>query len=265
MVKKWLKIVLSVIAVLLIAISSFAIWQWENIKSIYLGINETPEEITRRRNENQTKLVEDINDYLEKDIREFTPEEKAKIESGELKAEDVYRKIFEEEYEKTASESKTADRQQSDTESGETEKNESEMTDKSKSNNSEADEAKNTVSVEKVSKDTIVLKHMARIYSLQNEYNAKAEVTVAAGRSYYKNLRKTQDSATARTNTITHYTPIVRGVESECDGKFNAIIAEFESELNSIGEDTGVITTVQNAYATEKQLKLSYYANKYLK
>ena len=42
-------------------------------------------------------------------------------------------------------------------------------------------------------------------------------------------------------------------------------IAKQYSDFIVIGADTSVIASVRQTYSREKQLKLSYYANKYLK
>lgn len=226
--KKWVKVLLIVLAVIFVAVALLAIWQWKNIKSIYVGINESAEEITRQRNENQRKLAEEVDKYLDGSIRNLTPEEKTKIESGEVNAEEVYKQVFEEKYNEIQVE-KTENNRTSPT------------------------------------KDEIVSKYMAQLYSLQSEYTAKAETTISQGAHYYESLKKVKDKTTARADTITHFTPIVRGIEAECDKKVNAIIANLKKELVAIGAETDIVRTIENAYAAEKQLKLSYYANKYLK
>ncbi len=234
--KKWVKILLAVLLVMVIAVASLALWQWKNIESIYVGINETPEEIAKRRNDNQKGLVDDVNKYLDEGVREMTEEEKQKIESGEVTAEDVYLQIFEEKQAGNGNENQDSD---------------------TKKENSSANASK--------TKDEIVVKYMAKLYSLQSKYTAKAEVTISEGKKYYKNQRKSHDAATARANTISHFTPIVRGVENSCDSEFEKMAAELEKELKAIDADTDIVRTISSAYKNEKQLKLSYYANRYLK
>ncbi len=117
----------------------------------------------------------------------------------------------------------------------------------------------------KVSKDEIISKYMSALYRLQSEYTAKAEVTIHQGAAYYEKQKKTMVAAKAKQATISHFTPIVRSIERECDGKVNDIIKKLVSELEAIGEKTDISETIMATYHNEKQLKLSYYANKYLK
>lgn len=226
--KKWVKVLIIVLAIILVAVSSLAVWQWKNIKSIYVGINESAEEITKQRNENQMKLAEDVDSYLEGSIRMLTPEEKEKIESGEVRPEEIYKQVFEEKYNEIQAE-------------------------------------KEVVNKKSKTKDEIVSQYMMQLYALQSEYTAKAETTIKQGARYYEDLKKVKDRKTARADTITHFTPTVRNIEAECDKKVNAVIANLKNDLVAVGAETDIVRTIENAYATEKQLKLSYYANKYLK
>lgn len=246
--KKWIKVTLIVLASILAVVSLLVIWQWNNIKSIYIGLNSSSEEISRRRVENQIKMVEEIDEYLDTDVRELTAEEKEKVDSGEVSVEEVYKEIFEEKNKELAEErNKKSDKEDTSSSSGE----------------KTASSDKKTV---KKSKDEIVTYYVAELYALQSKYTARAESTIKEGARYYENLKKSgKDKATARAETITHYTSIVRNVESECDKNVETLIANLEKELEAIGAETDITGTIKGAYETEKQLKLSYYANKYLK
>lgn len=114
-------------------------------------------------------------------------------------------------------------------------------------------------------KDKIISQYMSELYKLQNEYTSKAEATIAEGASYYESIKKHPQDAVARANTITKFTSVVRNLEKECDSKVEAVIRNMTADLNAIGADTSIIASVRATYANEKQLKLSYYANKYLK
>lgn len=227
MVKKFFKIILIVLVVLTVAAGSLAIWQRKNIASIVVGIKETDREIERRRNENQSQLVSEVSSQLENPLRDMTEEEKQEVDKGNMTIVDVYSKIFEE-------------RKQ------------------------ELEHASEKIK-DKPTKDEIITKYMAQLYKLQNEFTAKAEATISQGASYYEKLKKHPQDAEARASTITHFTPIVRGIESECNKKVDTAIANLKKELEEIGAETDIIGTIKATYENEKQLKLSFYANKYLK
>lgn len=227
--KKVLKILLIILVLLAIAAGSVAIWQRKNIQSIMLGVKEESIEIEKKRNDNQTNLVDDVNTYMDEPVREMTEEEKRQVEEGKATISDVYQKIFEEKNEIKAEDKQT-----------------------NSSNKTET-------------KDEIISRHMAELYRLQNEFTARAEATIKQGANYYESINAHPQDPVARSKTIAHFTPIVRGMESECDAKVENVISSLKAELQKIGEDTAIIASIKATYANEKQLKLSYYANKYLK
>ena len=225
--KKIFKIILVFFIVIVLCVGSLAIWQRKNIESILTGITQTEEEITKRRDKNQEELVAEVNTFLDEGLREPTEEEQQQLKDGTIKLPELYSKMFEE---KTLElEKKRKDKET------------------------------------QLKKDEIVSKYMAQLYAYQGEFEARAEATIRDGANYYEKLKKTKDKATSRTATITHFTPIVNGVEAECDAKVETVIANLKKELEAIGAQTDIIGTIRETYAREKQLKLSYYANKYLK
>ena len=223
--KRLLKVLTVLFLLLAVSITGVSLWQRENIKSVLLGISEDSKEIERQRNENQTKLVEEINEYMDAPVREFTEEEKQMIESGEATVTDVYQTIFEE-----------------------------------NSTGTEINEESAPLS----DKDSIVSKYMAELYGLQNTYTAKAETLISQGASYYESIKTGPQDPVARAATISHFTPLVRSLESECDAKVETILTNLTNDLIAIGADTSIVGTIRTTYANEKKLKLSYYANKYL-
>ena len=266
--KKWVKVTLIALVSIFVVVTLLVLWQWKNIRSIYIGINESPEEITRRRNENQVKLAEELEKYLDGSIRTPTPEEKKKIESGEVMAGEVYKQIFEEKYvEITGKEPATKSADSVNSEKSEKLTKDEKPSGKDKTTSSEKTKAseKSSNSETKVtSKDEIVVRYMNELYSLQSEYTAKAEVTIKEGAHYYETQKDIKDKTAARADTISHFTPKVRALEAECDKRVETIITNMKNELQGIGADIGIINSIRETYATEKQLKLSYYANKYL-
>lgn len=227
--KKFLKTLSVIILILVIVLVGILLWQRKNIESILMGVSQNSEQIEQKRNENQETLVGDVNDYMDTPAREMTDEEIGQIEQGETTAAEVYQKIFEEKNKET----------------------------------------ENTIPEQAVAnakdKDRIISQYMSELYRLQNEYTAKAEATIAQGASYYESIKKHPQDAAARASTITKFTSVVRNLEKECDSEVESVIKKMRADLTAIGADTSIIESVRATYANEKQLKLSYYANKYLK
>ena len=236
--KKALKRIAIIYLILVVIVGSLVIWQWDNVKSVYIGIKESHEQIEERRIKNQTALVDDINSFLDEPIRELTEEEKKQIENGSTALSEVYAKIFEEK----------------------------EALSKSiKEENNSSSDKKSEIAANKKKKDEIISKYMAQIYSLQSEFTARSEATIAQGANYYESINAHPQDPVARAKTITHFTPIVRGLEAECDSRFEKIVARLQKELEAAKLNTDIAGTIRETYKNEKQLKLSYYSNKYLK
>lgn len=233
--KKTIKIILIIFIVLSVSVGTLAIWQWKNIQSIILGVSENSEQIEKRRNDNQTKLAQDVSTYMDEPLREMSEEEKKQIKEGNVSVNEVYQKMFEEKSENIEEKVSSTEKEPS-------------------------------ANLEKTgNKDEIISRYMTQLYKLQNEFTAKAEATIKRGDNYYENIKAHPQDPVARANTITHFTPVVRAMEKECDVKVEEVLSNLRKELEAIGADTAIIETIRKTYANEKQLKLSYYANKYLK
>jgi len=81
--KRLLTVLTVLFLVLAIGVAGVSLWQRENIKSVLVGITEDAVEIERQRKENQSNLVDELNEYMDVPVRELTDEEKQQIENGE--------------------------------------------------------------------------------------------------------------------------------------------------------------------------------------
>lgn len=249
--KKALKIIIAVFAVIIVAVGAVAVWQYQNIISIVQGVRQNADEIKAEQIANSERLVSEINEYMDDSLREPTDEEKELIEKGETTFIEVYAKIISEKTNQDIvynSESKEFE--------GTTKKEENENN-KGPINKEEVNNSS--------SKDAIVSKYVARLYALESSFEARSEALISEAYAYFLAEIEKTDPNVVRSKVIATYTPRVSAIQSECDGAVNSIIKDLTGELKKIGADTGIIKTIQDTYQKEKQLKLSYYANKYLK
>lgn len=259
MQKKKSKIVLTVLMIIVLITGTLLSQYRESIHSILLGIRAGEGEIQKLRDENQTKLVENVNNFMEEPLREMTKEEKDKIASGQATASEIYQKMFEEKIKET--EGNKQPQTNAESNSGETgNKAPAEEDDKPHSEPPASD-----AGITAPTKDLLVSQAMVDLYALQTEFNARAEATIIEGANYYESIKAHPQDAEARSQTISHFTPTVRGIERECDNKVEKVILQLESDLKNISADVSICATIRATYANEKQLKLSYYTNKYLK
>lgn len=294
--KKFLKVLLIIFVILALTVAGVAAWQWKNIKSIMLGVNKNTEEISQMRVENQQQLVSELNGFMDEPMREMTEEEKKQVEDGSATVSEIYQKIFEEKsaeleeqyiaenlYTPDADDKKAKDEtmlpkadnqntgSNSTTSSAQTAN--SEKKPGSQKNDSNSSAVSDKASADKTTgsgenragnKDAIISSAMAKLYGLQNKYTAIAESTIAQGAQYYESIKKYDSDPNAKAATISRYTSVVRGVESQCDGEVEAVLATLKADLEAIGADTSVVNSIRQTYASEKQLKLSYYSSMYL-
>lgn len=240
--KKVLKIIIVVFAVIIVAVGAVAAWQYQNIKSIVHGVRQNVDEIKAEQAANSEKLVSEINEYMDDSLREPTDEEKDLVEKGETTFIELYAKIISEKTNKEITYNSDNKKFEETTKKEENEKN-----------------------TESSDKDAIVSKYIGRLYALEASFEARSEALISEASAYFSSEKRNMDWGAAKSKVIAAYTPRVRAIQSECDAAVNAVIAELSEELKKIGADTGIIKTIQGTYEKEKQLKLSYYANKYLK
>lgn len=241
--KKGMKIFLIVIAVFLVAAGALAVYFRQYIDILVTGVSNSREQIILKQEKNNEKLVDEVNNYLDEKLREPTEEEKSRIESGELQLPELYAGILSERSENTYS------------------------YDAEKKEFTETPNENYTAPKKVTDTDAIVSKYMAQLYALQSSFTAHAESLIAQGDAYYMSLVRSgeKDKATARAETISHFTSAVRGVQASCDSSVNKVCENLKAELEAVGADTSIVKTVKSSYENEKKLKLSYYANKYLK
>ncbi len=240
--KKVLKTILIIFLVIFVLIAGIAIWQWKNIDSIVLGVTEDIENIENKRNEADLKLADNLNDFLDNDLREPTKEEKKQLEEGKITSYELYSSIL-------------------------AEKNNGSVIYNEKEDKFDTivPENKPAVVEKQSSKDEIINKYVAQLYALETAFEGRSEALISEGRAYFLEKRKTMGGIEARSSTIAAFSSRVRGVQSDCDRKVAQVLENLEKELKDINTDTAVIDTIKSAYSDKKQLKLSYYANKYIK
>ena len=92
--KKTLTIVLIIFFVLFGVAAAACIWQWDNIKAVYIGLNSTPEKINSLINENEAKTNKILEKITDVQMRPLTDEERKQLETGELSEEDALKLIM---------------------------------------------------------------------------------------------------------------------------------------------------------------------------
>lgn len=230
------KIFFAVIIVVILAVALLAWGQMNNIQGFIYSMKYSSEEIEDLISKNDDSLKSHIEGFIGHSIRAFTEEENKQIESGTVSKEEVIEKIVLEELEKTVSS-------------------------QSKDNiSSKGDNAQNPADNSTNNANYVSL-YITELYSMKSEYLGRLDGMVSQAISEYKSLDKSQRTQSKKLEIGTSYLKRALTLEKECDGKVSSILSSLEKQLKADKKSTEIITTLKNAYNSEKTLKRAYYLN----
>lgn len=229
--------------VIIILAGAFTIWQWSNIKALYIGLTQDEQTILEEAKKEDEKLTEDIKNSLSLDIRDFTDAELAMIESGEKTRAEIIAQIIAESVETaTENEEQTAAGPGSD---GET------PTEKAKPAETS---------------DQIVARHVAKLYEYQGEFEGRVNALIGTVKAYGKSYLATHPGATKRDAGIAavqQYMSSASSIESDCYAKVDAEIAALRAELKAIGADMSIADTVAASAEKQMEIKKAQFVSQY--
>ncbi len=91
--RKVLKILAVILIALVIILASLVVWQWENIKVLWIPVNHSQETIDTMVQENEEHINETLNELTEGNVRALSEDEREKLLKGELSEEDAIKII----------------------------------------------------------------------------------------------------------------------------------------------------------------------------
>jgi hypothetical protein len=246
------------LGIVVVAAASLTLWQWKNIKALYIAFTTDEDELNKQLADSNDKFADDVKDYLSDSIRDFTDEELSQIESGEKTKIDILAQIISESV-------------------YDSDKNEQENTSSISDNNSTASpntngqsSSQNNVTDTKTeTADQIVARHVANLYSYQNQFKAETNALAASAKAYVNSYKATHPDVSwhdAKVATVQNLMSSATSIESSCYSKVNSEIAQLRSELKAIGADTSIADTVEasanNQIEMQKSAFISQYKNK---
>lgn len=233
--------IIIIVLLILIAAAVFFINKYDLISALKYSQDYTKEELNTMMSENSEKLDDEIRTYFNNELREYTEEELAQLESGEVTSDVLLAKIIAEKYE----DGDTAEpKVSSDTKSGTSVKT---------SSNASAAGASEA--------EAITAKYVSRLYSLQGTYLGKLDGLLDSAISEYKAVPKEERSKTKMVSIASKYIPKGYALESKCDSQVNSMLASLKKELDAVGADTSIVSTIRSHYQSEKSMKKAYYLN----
>ena len=87
-----IKAALVVVLCMLILVTGVTIWQYDNISVVIKAFRYSEDEITEMMNANKEKLENELAEKIPEMVSDFSPEDEAKIMSGEMSIEEAVKK-----------------------------------------------------------------------------------------------------------------------------------------------------------------------------
>ena len=264
--KKALKIIGIILLVIVIIIAGLAAWQWKYVSAVIDGLRLDEEAFGQRQVQHAQEAIDSINSQVSVELREMTEEEKQLIAAGELSQAEVMARIFAE----------AMGTELPSLEELAAEINGNNMTDDSVENpaagednpdeaNASGGSANNSASTPATS-DQYVAAAVSKLYALQAQYTGSIDGAISSAHAYYREQKAaTGSEMKARTGAINKLTSSVNSLEASCDAQVEAVLSELTNQLNSIGADTSVVSTIRGTYAAEKEDRRAAYIQKFSK
>lgn len=186
------------------------------------GLKYSDEDIQQQIDDSKKTVEAELEKYNVSGLRDFTLEEEEAIRKGELTVEEAIERIL--------------------SESGSTQ-----STGDSTSSQSDGDENSSATDA-----SAIVSEYTVKLYGLKAVYLGQIGNLIDQAKADYKN-------GTSAGTLMSTYLGKAASLESEADSEVEALLSELKGELEAIGGDTSIISTMRSSYESEKKLKKSYY------
>ncbi|MCD7905603.1 MAG: hypothetical protein LUG24_08585 [Clostridiales bacterium] len=246
---KILRIILIFFIVLIILAAVIFIWQKDNILSAYKGITASAEDIASEIADSKAVVNEVLAEYDTPVLRNFTLEEEEKIRRGELTVDEALALILNESEAESGDE--TSGLTGGSAESG-------------GSSGLSGDENNGSVSGSEASlvdQNALVGNAVKKLYSLKAYYIGRLGSLESEMKSEYIALPADQRGTGAVSSIVSSHMGEVTSLESECDSQVSVLLSQLKSDLESIGADTSIVSTLDTQYQNEKNLRKSYYVS----
>ena len=245
--KKGAKIALGIAGALVIAGGAVAAWQWNNITAALYGLTMDRDTIDQRLEEN-AKALDDAMDKYNVPKYEITEDELSQLTDGTLDAQDVAKKLLEEQASSGGAEKK----QETASSSGTGKKQET----ASSSGASSGSTAKTELSAEEKEIQELI----ATMYVLRSTYVGKLEAVVQSAIDEYASGDMTPER---RTEVVYARFDELQAMEKECDEKVASVVSRMRELLKKTGQDDTLARQVEQTYAEEKSLKKAEYIQEF--
>ncbi|MCH5187579.1 MAG: hypothetical protein J1F63_04195 [Oscillospiraceae bacterium] len=271
--KKALKIIGIILLIIVVIIAGLAAWQWKYVSAVIDGLRLDDAQLGERQVQHAQKAIADINSQVSVELRDMTEEEEQLVASGELSQAEVMARIFAEamgtelpSLEDLATEpggnAEVAPAVEPDEEGGEV----AGQTPEESTHAAGSDGINESPRPAALSSDQYVAAAVSKLYALQAKFTGSIDEAISSAHALYRDQKAaTGSEMKARTSAINKLTGDINSLEASCDAQVEAVLGELTNQLNSIGSNTSVVSTIRGTYEKEKEDRRAGYIQKFSK
>lgn len=246
--KRWMKVLCAVLALLAVLLAGLYWWQRENVKAVKDAVQYTSGELEEKLAENQQVIRDAVEAAPEIVVREVTEEERQALRDGTMTQEELVERLQD-------VGRQTAAEQPSGNKAAETF---AEAEAPAKTEDTPVPAQKPVESSYQKELSALI----ARVYVLREEYTMALENMYDTAKAEYIAMPAEKRTKSNLAKLTSRYLAEATDLEKECDGKMDQIITEMETLIYDNNGDKNLPDTVFHTYVNEKSLKKSWYMSK---
>ena len=269
--KKWKKILLSVLAVLVLGVGAVCWWQWDNIRAVGTSLTTSREDLQQKLEENTQKVADAADKAAGVSVRDLTEEEKAALQDQTMTKEELIdRLIGKETGAESGGESEKPAEQpsQQPTEEPEApaeqpaqppEQPEEPPVQPPEQPEPPAPPAEEQQPPADDAREEELARLIAEIYVMQAEYTELLSDMYNDCIEEWIAMPEAERTTVNKYKLGMKYMEMALEKEAECDARMAAIEEQIRALLVAMGRDTALVDEIHAAYKEEKELKKAFY------
>ena len=246
--KRWMKILCIVLALLAALLAGLYWWQRENLKAVKDAASHSSEELEEKLAENQQQIRDVVDAAPEIVVREVTEEERQALRDGTMTQEELIDRLLD-----TGGQSdSTVAPGMEETPPGEDAKAPAETP------TLPAEQPKPVEDPYQKELSAII----AKVYVLREDFTMALDNMYDEAKAEYIALPAEKRTKSNLMVLASKYLSKATALEKECDARMDEIVADMEKLIQENNGDMSLVDTVVYSYANEKSLKKSWYMSK---
>lgn len=280
------KIILTILLAIVILVALVAIWQWDNLEALYVGMTEDSESLGKKREENDKLITNSLEKLPEISVRDLTPEEKEAFAEGKVSSEQLTlilqgkltleEVLAEQNVKDEPTESDPSSTQKETPPEDDNTPEVQQPVDKPKPQEptqtpvvKPPEEVKDNkpdspvVNDPEKNYDEQISELVAQMYVLKAEFVSALKSLEKTTLEEYASLTKDQRTAEVKKAMMNHVLDTVTKMEKDCDSRVDAILTQLTKVLKEAKKSLDLVTNIKNAYKNEKTITKAEYVKKY--